>query len=122
MAPSTTKAWTVQGQDGFESLKFNEQAEIPEMGDKDVLVKGVYCVHRTASNNDANSQTVHAASLNYRDLVIPKGKYPFPMKDNTVPGSDGAGTVESVGKHVTRFKPGGSYSCADPTNACSLLT
>jgi hypothetical protein len=42
MAPSTTKAWTVQGQDGFESLKINEQAEVPEIGDKDVLVKGVY--------------------------------------------------------------------------------
>jgi NADPH:quinone reductase-like Zn-dependent oxidoreductase len=34
--------------------------------------------------------------------------YPFPVKDNIVPGSDGAGTVESVGKHVTRFKPGGT--------------
>ncbi|EFQ88163.1 hypothetical protein PTT_16078 [Pyrenophora teres f. teres 0-1] len=88
MAPTTTKAWTVQGQDGFDSLKFNEQAKIPEMGDMDVLVK------------------IHAASLNYRDLIIPKGKYPFPMKDNIIPGSDGAGTVESVGKHVTKFKPG----------------
>jgi hypothetical protein len=41
MAPSTTKAWVVQGQDGFESLKLNEQAKIPEIGDKDVLIKGV---------------------------------------------------------------------------------
>ncbi|KAF1945248.1 alcohol dehydrogenase [Clathrospora elynae] len=88
MAPSTTKQWTVEGQNGFDSLKFNEKAPIPEMGDKDVLVK------------------VHAVSLNYRDLIIPKGKYPFPMKDNIVPGSDGAGTVEAVGKHVTRFKAG----------------
>jgi hypothetical protein len=42
MAPSTTKAWSVQGKDGFESLKFNEQAKVPEVGDKDVLIKGVY--------------------------------------------------------------------------------
>lgn len=88
MAPSTTRAWTVQGQNGFDSLKFNEQAQVPEVGDRDVLVK------------------IHAASLNYRDLIIPKGKYPFPMKDNIVPGSDGAGTVEAVGKNVTRFQPG----------------
>jgi hypothetical protein len=42
MAPSTTKAWTVQGQNGFDSLTFNEQAKVPEIGDKDVLVKGMY--------------------------------------------------------------------------------
>ena len=41
MAPTTTKAWTVQGKDGFDSLKFNEQAQIPEIGDKDVLVKSM---------------------------------------------------------------------------------
>jgi NADPH:quinone reductase-like Zn-dependent oxidoreductase len=57
---------------------------------------------------NTNMLIVHAASLNYRDLIIPKGKYPFPMKDNIVPGSDGSGTVEAVGKHVTRFQPGGA--------------
>ncbi|KAH8722385.1 hypothetical protein GQ44DRAFT_360900 [Phaeosphaeriaceae sp. PMI808] len=88
MAPTTTKQWTVEGKAGFDALKFNENAPIPEIGDVDVLVK------------------IHAASLNYRDLAIPKGKYPFPVKDLVVPGSDGAGTVESVGKRVTRFKPG----------------
>jgi NADPH:quinone reductase-like Zn-dependent oxidoreductase len=61
-------------------------------------------------------QPVHAASLNYRDLIIPMGKYPFPMKDNIVPGSDGAGTVEAVGKHVTRFKAGGTYCSTYPTH------
>ncbi|OAL54269.1 hypothetical protein IQ07DRAFT_500031 [Pyrenochaeta sp. DS3sAY3a] len=88
MAPSSTKQWTVEGTAGFDALTFNENAAIPEVGDKDVLVK------------------IHGASLNYRDLIIPKGRYPFPMKNSIVPGSDGAGTVESVGKNVTRFKPG----------------
>lgn len=40
MAPSTTKAWTVEGKSGFDALKLNEKAQIPEIGDKDVLVKG----------------------------------------------------------------------------------
>jgi len=88
MAPTTGKAWTVQGKDGFNSLKLNEKAAIPELGDHDVLVKFAY------------------ASLNYRDLIIPKGMYPFPASDNVVPGSDGAGTVEGTGKRVTRFKTG----------------
>lgn len=54
MAPPTTKQWTVEGQNGFDSLKFNEKAPIPSLGDKDVLVH------------------FYAASLNYRDLIIAK--------------------------------------------------
>ncbi|KAJ4366073.1 hypothetical protein N0V95_000300 [Ascochyta clinopodiicola] len=88
MAPSTTKQWTIEGKDGFDALKLNEGASVPKLGDKDVLVK------------------INGASLNYRDLIIPKGKYPFPAKDGVVPGSDGAGVVESVGSSVTRFKAG----------------
>lgn len=49
---------------------------------------------------------VHGASLNYRDLIIAKGKYPFGNKENVVPASDGAGEVEAVGKHVHRFQKG----------------
>lgn len=88
MAPSTTKQWKVEGKSGFDALKFDESAPIPKLGDKDVLVK------------------INGASLNYRDLIIPKGGYPFPQKDGVIPGSDGAGVVESVGSGVTRFKPG----------------
>ncbi|KZM19402.1 oxidoreductase [Ascochyta rabiei] len=88
MAPSTTKQWMIEGKDGFDALKFNEGASVPKVSDKDVLVK------------------INGASLNYRDLIIPKGKYPFPAKDGVIPGSDGAGVVESVGSGVTRFKPG----------------
>jgi hypothetical protein len=41
MAPTTTKAWTVQGKSGFDALKFDEQTKVPEMGDKDVLIKSM---------------------------------------------------------------------------------
>lgn len=50
--------------------------------------------------------TVHGSSLNYRDLIIPKGMYPFGQVDGVVPASDGAGVVEKVGKNVKRFKEG----------------
>jgi NADPH:quinone reductase-like Zn-dependent oxidoreductase len=56
--PKTTKAWAVASFDsqGFESLKFNKETPLPEISDYEVLVK------------------FHAASLNYRDLIIPKGE------------------------------------------------
>lgn len=88
MAPKTQKQWTVGGTNGFQDLKFQEDAPVPELGDRDVLVH------------------FQGSSLNYRDLIITKGTYPFPQKDNVVPASDGAGIVEEVGKHVERFKKG----------------
>jgi hypothetical protein len=42
MAPSTTRQWKVEGKDGFESLKFDEKAPVPDLGDNDVLVKSKY--------------------------------------------------------------------------------
>ena len=86
--PTSTPQWIVSGQDGFDSLTYQASAQIPEVGPYDVLVHMAY------------------ASLNYRDLIIPKGQYPFPMTNNVIPGSDGSGTVVSVGNKVTRFKAG----------------
>ncbi|KAI1103591.1 NAD(P)-binding protein [Jackrogersella minutella] len=85
--PKTTKQWNVTGEDGTDSLKFTEQA-VPEFGDSQVLVK------------------IHGASLNYRDIVVSEGKFPWDSRLGVVPGSDGAGVVLAVGKHVTRFQPG----------------
>ncbi|OIW24772.1 zinc-binding dehydrogenase [Coniochaeta ligniaria NRRL 30616] len=85
--PRTSMQWTVSGGNGLDSLKYAEQP-LPDLGDNEVLVK------------------IQGASLNYRDLIIAKGEYPWEVKDGVVPGSDGAGTVLSTGKHVTRFQPG----------------
>jgi NADPH:quinone reductase-like Zn-dependent oxidoreductase len=49
---------------------------------------------------------VHAASLNYRDLLTVMGQYNPRLKLPLVPCSDGAGEVVAVGAGVTRVKPG----------------
>ncbi|KXX74149.1 putative zinc-type alcohol dehydrogenase-like protein YogA [Madurella mycetomatis] len=86
--PTDQKQWLVQGTDkDFDGLVYQD-APVPKVGDNDVLVK------------------LRGASLNYRDLVIPKGKYPFPLALPIVAGSDGAGEIVSVGSNVTKWKPG----------------
>ncbi len=49
---------------------------------------------------------IRAVSLNYRDLLIAKGKYLGPPRPALIPVSDGAGEVVAVGQGVTRVKPG----------------
>ena len=49
---------------------------------------------------------VRASSLNFRDLAIVNGWYPFPVEPGRVPLSDASGEVETVGAGVTRFKVG----------------
>jgi len=48
----------------------------------------------------------HAASLNYRDLMMVKGWYNPKLKTPLVPLSDGAGEVVEVGESVTRWEVG----------------
>lgn len=52
MAPSIAKQWTVQGKDGFESLKWDEKAPVPSLGDKDVLVKCKLAMLLNSSKSD----------------------------------------------------------------------
>lgn len=40
--PKTTKAWTVEGKNGFDSLKYHEEKPLPPLGDKEVMVKSAY--------------------------------------------------------------------------------
>jgi len=51
--PKVTKAGTIEGQDGFESLKFRSDVPILALSDNKVLIK------------------FYSASLNYLDLIIP---------------------------------------------------
>lgn len=76
------------GSTGLEGLKASERPR-PEPGPQQVLVR------------------MRAASLNFRDLAIVRGKYfAGPLKDDTIPLSDGAGEVEAVGSAVEGFAVG----------------
>ncbi|KAI0870462.1 hypothetical protein GGS24DRAFT_102245 [Hypoxylon argillaceum] len=86
--PSTQKQWTISGTGKeLETLQFGD-GEVPQPGENEVLIR------------------LHAASLNFRDLIIPRGKYPFPARFPVVAASDGAGEVVGVGPKVTRWKAG----------------
>jgi NADPH:quinone reductase-like Zn-dependent oxidoreductase len=84
-------------QDRYGSAEVLEAQEIdkPEIGDNEVLVR------------------VHAASIHVGDWILMTGN-PFVMRlatglrkpKNRVPGTDVAGTVETVGKDVTQLRPG----------------
>ncbi|KAL2812336.1 hypothetical protein BDW59DRAFT_41639 [Aspergillus cavernicola] len=87
------RQWVLTGQEGFEtSLEYQQGLSIPsahELAHNEVLVK------------------MHAASLNYRELVIagPMG-INGPITPPIIPGCDGAGTVEAVGPSVREFRAG----------------
>jgi NADPH:quinone reductase-like Zn-dependent oxidoreductase len=49
---------------------------------------------------------VRATSVNYRDLLILRARYPIPARAGVVALSDGAGEVVAVGDGVTRVAPG----------------
>ncbi len=61
-SPQCTAAWVFNSQIGIEGLNFLEQLPLPPMKEDEILVK------------------IHAASLNYRELLIAKVKsFPCPM-------------------------------------------
>ena len=49
---------------------------------------------------------LHAASLNYRDLMTVLGAYNPKMALPRIPGSDASGIVTAIGSNVTRFNVG----------------
>jgi NADPH:quinone reductase-like Zn-dependent oxidoreductase len=59
---------------------------------------------------------VKSVSLNFRDILVATGKYPFPVKDQVVPGSDAAGNIVEIGDGVSGFERGDKVIVAfDPT-------
>ncbi|KAL7901566.1 hypothetical protein HDV63DRAFT_377307 [Trichoderma sp. SZMC 28014] len=88
--PTTTRAWSIAEtkKDSFDSLVLKESVPIPKLGERDILVQ------------------IEAVSLNYRDLAIPKGLYPFTLNFPVIPGSDSAGIVLATGPKVTKFAKG----------------
>ncbi len=77
--------------------------EINEFG-----IENLASVEREKPEPQANEVLVkfHAASLNYRDLMMVKGFYNPKLKMPVVPLSDGAGEVVSIGEQVTKWKVG----------------
>ncbi|MBI2810868.1 MAG: NAD(P)-dependent alcohol dehydrogenase [Candidatus Melainabacteria bacterium] len=86
-ADAKVKSYEINGDFGIDALKVSERPSTA-LGPNQVRLK------------------MHAASLNYRDLMVIKGDYtrklPFPL----IPLSDGAGEVIETGSEVTRVKVG----------------
>jgi NADPH:quinone reductase-like Zn-dependent oxidoreductase len=72
---------------GIDMLQIVEK-EIPRPADHEVLIR------------------FHAASLNYRDVMVVSGTYNPRMKLPAVPFSDGAGEIVDVGSSVRKWKTG----------------
>lgn len=93
--PKTTAQYVLRDRKGFQCLEYEEDVPIPALGEFDVLV------------------AIQFVSLNYRDLGVANGGYPFPVELPRVPCSDGAGIVLAIGPKVTEF--------AVDDNVCTLF-
>lgn len=87
------QVFEIRGGFGFDALIPAERPQ-PEPGPHQALVK------------------LHAASLNYRDLMVVKGQYNPKMPLPRIPLSDGAGEVVAVGSAVKRVKAGDRVAAA----------
>jgi NADPH:quinone reductase-like Zn-dependent oxidoreductase len=81
------KLYEIRETKGIDSLSRIER-DVPKPAAGEVLVR------------------IHAASLNYRDLLIAQGRYGRGVKLPLIPLSDGAGEVIAVGSDVTRVQRG----------------
>lgn len=69
-----------------------QEVEDPQIKDDEVLIK------------------VEAAGLNRADTLQRKGSYPPPQGCSPLPGLECSGTIEAIGKNVSRWKIGDQVS------------
>jgi NADPH:quinone reductase-like Zn-dependent oxidoreductase len=82
------RVFQIEGEWGFDHLKLSQRPE-PKPGPNDVIVR------------------MRAASLNYRDLLVPERGYGAQTGElPLIPISDGVGVVEAIGPEVRRVAVG----------------
>jgi len=96
-------AWLCNNPVGIDALTWTE-LPTPQPGAGEVLLK------------------IHAASLNFPDLLIVQNKYQIKPALPFVPGSEYAGVVEAVGQGVTHLKIGQAVACLSGTGGFATHT
>ena len=81
------QAWMCETLDGPSALQWRDRAT-PQPGADEVLI------------------AIHAASLNFPDLLIVQGKYQMRPELPFAPGAEFAGVIEAVGSAVKHLQPG----------------
>ena len=96
-------AWLCNNPVGIDALTWTE-LPTPQPGAGEVLLK------------------IHAASLNFPDLLIVQNKYQIKPALPFVPGSEYAGVVEAVGQGVSHLKIGQAVACLSGTGGFATHT
>ncbi len=96
-------AWLCNNPVGIDALTWTE-LPTPQPGAGEVLLK------------------IHAASLNFPDLLIVQNKYQIKPALPFVPGSEYAGVVEALGQGVSHLKIGQAVACLSGTGGFATHT
>ncbi len=96
-------AWLCDNPTGVDALTWKE-LPTPTPGASEVLVE------------------IHAASLNFPDLLIVQNKYQMKPALPFVPGSEYAGVVRAIGADVTHLKVGQPVACLSGTGGFATHT
>ena len=97
------QAWLCDNPVGVEALTWKE-LPTPVPGPKDVLIE------------------IHAASLNFPDLLIVQNKYQIKPPLPFVPGAEYAGIIRAVGSEVKHLQTGQAVACLSGTGGFGTHT